>query len=68
MNYLLDTHVLLWWLADDPRLPEKIRNIIANPQNSLFLSSVVILEISLKLGIGKLEMPQDWYDRISQED
>ena len=31
MTLLLDTHVLLWWLADDPRLTPTMREAIANP-------------------------------------
>jgi PIN domain nuclease of toxin-antitoxin system len=37
MNLLLDTHVLLWWLSDDPTLSEKSRTAIANGKNPVFI-------------------------------
>ena len=33
MKYLLDTHTLLWFLEDDPQLPEKVRKEIADIDN-----------------------------------
>ena len=54
MNLLLDTHVLLWWLADDPRLPQRARQWIALEAQSVFVSVVTLWEISLKVGKGKL--------------
>jgi len=39
MKLLLDTHVFLWWIADDPRLPSKVNEIISNVENKLFLSA-----------------------------
>jgi PIN domain nuclease of toxin-antitoxin system len=36
MNLLLDTHALLWWLADDPTLSDSARTAIANPQHEVF--------------------------------
>ncbi len=56
MNLLLDTHVLLWWLADDPRLPQKAREWIAQEAQSVFVSVVSLWEISLKVGKGKLRV------------
>ena len=39
MNYLLDTHVLLWWVFDDPKLCSESREIIKNPKHQIFVSS-----------------------------
>ncbi len=39
---LLDTHVLLWWLSDDPQLGESSKQAIANPKNCQSHSSMVI--------------------------
>ena len=33
MSYLLDTHILLWWLFNDPRLNQECREIISNPSH-----------------------------------
>lgn len=48
MNLLLDTHILIWALNDDPRLSEKARNLILDENNAIYYSSVSIWEISIK--------------------
>jgi len=45
MNLLLDTHVLLWWLDDNPTLSSKAKAAIADPKNIVFVSAAVIWEI-----------------------
>ncbi|MEY4463052.1 MAG: hypothetical protein RLZZ81_23 [Pseudomonadota bacterium] len=59
MKYLLDTHILLQWLNNDRTLPHKISEIIANPDNIIFVSSVNTWEITIKKSLGKLEAPND---------
>ncbi len=59
MKYLLDTHILLQWLNNDKTLPYKIAEIIANPDNIIFVSSVNTWEITIKKSLGKLEAPND---------
>ena len=59
MRFLLDTHVLLWWLANDPNLSADIRDVIGNPNNICFVSAVSIWEIAIKNSIGKLRQPDD---------
>lgn len=56
MKLLLDTHVLLWWLADDSRLSPKVRKLILNSANQVVVSSVSAWEISIKKSLGKLEV------------
>ena len=48
MNILLDTHILIWALNEDPRLPEKARELILDENNAVYYSSVSIWEISIK--------------------
>ncbi len=67
MNLFLDTHVLLWWLDDNPTLSEKARNAISDPNNLIILSSVVILEIRIKQALGKLEIVPDFYQVIKNQ-
>lgn len=55
MKLLLDTHTLLWWLADDSRLKPKARALIENPDNAIFVSIASLWEIAVKVRIGKLE-------------
>jgi PIN domain nuclease of toxin-antitoxin system len=57
MRALLDTHVLLWWLADHRSLSAAHRALIADPQNELFVSSVTVAEIAVKASLGKLHAP-----------
>ncbi|MCL6639359.1 MAG: type II toxin-antitoxin system VapC family toxin [Firmicutes bacterium] len=59
MKALLDTHTFLWWITDDARLPARVREIIADEENDLFLSSASGWEISIKARLGKLELPSD---------
>ncbi len=48
MRALLDTHVLLWALADDPKLPPVARTIIADGSNPVFYSAASVWEVSIK--------------------
>lgn len=52
MRYLLDTHILLWSLKGSDKLSKKARDIISNPNNELFFSSVSVWEIAIKLSRG----------------
>jgi PIN domain nuclease of toxin-antitoxin system len=54
VNLLLDTHVLLWWLFDDPTLDPSARASIANPENIVYVSSVSAWEVATKHRLGKL--------------
>lgn len=53
-RYLLDTHILIWWLYDLPQLDGAIRNIIANKNNDIVVSVASIWEIEIKKALGKL--------------
>ncbi len=55
MKLLLDTHALLWWLTDDPRLSALARDAIADEKNFIFVSAASAWEIATKQRIGKLE-------------
>jgi PIN domain nuclease of toxin-antitoxin system len=55
MRYLLDTHILLWWITDDPALPIVAGEIIDAEENDLFVSSITLWEIAVKAGLGKLD-------------
>ncbi|MDM8567813.1 type II toxin-antitoxin system VapC family toxin [Candidatus Halobeggiatoa sp. HSG11] len=58
-SILLDTHILLWWLANDSRLTTKVKKIIASPDNKIYVSSVSIWEASIKRALGRLEFDDD---------
>ncbi|BFM40790.1 type II toxin-antitoxin system VapC family toxin [Synechocystis sp. LKSZ1] len=57
MKFLLDTHILLWWLGDDGRLSAETRSIITNPENFIFVSAATVWEMSIKKSLGKLSFP-----------
>ena len=54
MRYLLDTHVFLWWLFDDPKLSPISQSIIRDPKNMISISSASAWEIATKYRLGKL--------------
>jgi PIN domain nuclease of toxin-antitoxin system len=54
MRYLIDTHVFLWWLFDDPKLPKSCRELIADPENEILVSSASAWEIATKHRLKKL--------------
>ncbi len=53
-RFLLDTHVLLWWLFDDPKLSGLAHNVIQSPDNTILVSSASGWEIATKYRLGKL--------------
>lgn len=56
MNYLLDTHVLIWYLEGDKRLNEESISIIDNTDNKVYVSIVGLWEIAIKISLGKLKI------------
>ena len=64
MRLLLDTHALLWWLADDVRLGERARRVIAAPENDVYVSAASAWEIAIKAGLGKVSAPNDLAEQI----
>ncbi|WP_242040226.1 type II toxin-antitoxin system VapC family toxin [Anabaena subtropica] len=66
MSYLLDTHIFLWWLFDDPKLHTDYREIIRNPVNRIIVSSASAWEIATKYRIGKLPEAKQLFEQYSQ--
>jgi PIN domain nuclease of toxin-antitoxin system len=56
MKLLLDVHTLLWFLADDPRLSTAAKAALLDPANQRLLSPISLLEIALKVRLGKLTL------------
>jgi PIN domain nuclease of toxin-antitoxin system len=46
MNYLLDTHIFIWASTDSLRLGKKVKTLMGDPKNELFLSAVSLWEMS----------------------
>src|SRR5437870_2638521 len=58
MNLLMDTHIFLWFITGDHRLPQRFLDNIRDPDNSVYLSVVSIWEAIIKYQLGKLPLPQ----------
>ncbi len=56
MNLLLDTHALLWFLADDPLLSGTAKKLIEQPANHKLVSVATCWEIAIKVGLKKLDL------------
>jgi PIN domain nuclease of toxin-antitoxin system len=56
MSYLLDTHYLIWAIIDSTKISKKIKDLIRDPVQGIFVSTISLWEISLKLSIGKMEI------------
>ncbi len=56
MNYLIDTHVLLWMINDDTKLSEIAKEKIDDSENNIYVSVISFWEISLKFSLRKLEL------------
>jgi PIN domain nuclease of toxin-antitoxin system len=58
MRVLLDTHAFLWWVTDNPKLSQTVRQILVDQNNSVFLSVASSWEIIIKVRTGKLVLPE----------
>jgi PIN domain nuclease of toxin-antitoxin system len=56
MRILLDTHALIWYLENDSQMPQRVKDMIENPQNQVFASMVNFWEIAIKTGLGKMSL------------
>ena len=57
MRFLLDTHVLLWWRAEDPRLPKRVQTLLEAPaRHELCFSIASLWEIAIKQSLGRLRL------------
>ncbi|MEO1147319.1 MAG: type II toxin-antitoxin system VapC family toxin [Cyanobacteria bacterium J06638_22] len=58
MRILLDTHIFLWFISGDTKLPTDTRAAIRDPDNAVYLSAVSIWEAVVKYQLGKLPLPE----------
>jgi PIN domain nuclease of toxin-antitoxin system len=56
VRLLLDTHIVLWWLSDSPRLAKRSKKLIAG-NAEVFVSAATAWEIAIKKSLGKLKAP-----------
>ena len=67
-RYLLDTHILIWWLYDHPNLDSAFRDSIADPNNEIIVSVASLWEIEIKRSLGKLIIDANYFQAIENED
>ena len=53
---LLDTHLVLWWLSDDPRLPAPVVEQAQASEAEVFVSQASLWEMAIKVSIGRLQV------------
>jgi len=63
VSLLLDTHVVLWWLADDPTLAIEIKGRLDH-EPDIYVSPATVWEVAIKQALGKLTQPADLPERI----
>ncbi len=56
MNYLLDTHTLLWSLRGETNLSSKVKNLLDDTAIRKVVSAVSFWEIAIKVSIGRLKI------------
>jgi PIN domain nuclease of toxin-antitoxin system len=57
-RFLLDTHIFLWWISDNPKLYDAARKTISDPKNELYLSAASTWEMVNKSKLGKLSLTE----------
>ena len=57
MRILLDTHVALWAITDDERLPTRVRELILEARNEVYVSAASVWEIAIKHSLAREDMP-----------
>src|SRR5262245_7975158 len=67
-SYLIDTHILLWWLSNDKKLTKKISSLISDSENQILVSSVSIWEIVIKKSLNKLKTPDNLKGILKESD
>ncbi len=69
MKLLLDSHVFLWWLVDNPRLTAKARRAMADSSSAVYVSAATVWELSIKAALGRLDLGDlDLADEIEAND
>ena len=66
MNYLLDTHTLIWFLNGDPDLSSKSRKAIEAETSSIFVSIASVWEIAIKVSLDRLDLKIS-FERLREE-
>jgi PIN domain nuclease of toxin-antitoxin system len=66
MNYLIDTHILIWFTEGSNRISQNHIKIITNPNNIIYVSIISLWEIAIKSSLAKLELAFPFNDLKNQ--
>jgi PIN domain nuclease of toxin-antitoxin system len=68
MNYLVDTHILLWSFLETDKLSKKLKTILLDQNNEIYYSPISLWEISIKYGLKKLFLnggtPENFFEEL----
>lgn len=67
MRLLLDSHILLWWSAGDPRLSKRAEKLLMSAGNELFISAASWWELAIKRVLGRLRLDMAHTRKILEE-
>jgi PIN domain nuclease of toxin-antitoxin system len=66
LNLLVDTHVLIWFLNDSDQLTDAHYQRLEDPKTQIFVSAVSLFEMTTKVRIGKLELPEQFRGKLTE--
>jgi PIN domain nuclease of toxin-antitoxin system len=66
VNYLIDTHILIWYALNDNQLSPKITDVIKDLNNQIFLSKASLWEMAIKINIGKLDLQDIPFENLEK--
>ena len=67
MRFLLDTHIFLWFVNDNPKLSDYLKDLIEDTSNISYLSLASLWEMSIKFNLGKLTLEPNYDEFIDRE-
>ncbi len=67
MKFLLDTHTFLWFVNDNPRLSDQLKDLIEDENNATYLSLASLWEMSIKYSLGKLSLSASYEEFVEEE-
>jgi PIN domain nuclease of toxin-antitoxin system len=66
MQIILDTQAFIWFVENDKNLPKKVKEVIENPTNSIFVSIASLWEMTIKISLGKLKLNYNIEEMVNQ--
>ncbi len=59
MNFIIDTHAVIWFITEDKELPQHVKSIIEDEENTCYVSIASLWEMGIKYALGRLELKPD---------